>query len=80
MLDCGIVSENIALAASSLGIDNLICGLARFSFTGEKGAAFKRRLRFPDGYEFGMAVLLGTAASPGGKPHEPDLSKIIEIK
>ena len=79
LFDCGIVAENIALAAASLGIDSLICGLAAFSFSGEKGAAFKRRLQFPNGYEIGIAVLLGYAANPGGKPHEPDLTKIIEI-
>lgn len=41
LFDCGIVSENIALAATSLGVDNLICGLAAFSFAGERGAEFK---------------------------------------
>ena len=76
LFDCGIVAENIALAATSLGIDNLICGLAAFSFAGEKRAEFIRRLEFPDGYEIGIAVLLGYAANLGGKPHEPDLSKI----
>ena len=76
LFDCGIVSENIALAATSLGIDNLICGLAAFSFSGEKNAEFKRRLCFPDGYEIGIAVLLGYAEKSGGKPHELDFSKI----
>ena len=76
LFDCGIVAENIALAATSLGIDSLICGLAAFSFAGDKNAAFKRRLEFPEGYEIGIAVLLGYAENPGGKPHEPDLSKI----
>jgi len=76
LFDCGIVSENIALAATSLGIDNLICGLAAFSFAGDRRAEFMNRLGFPDGYEIGIAVLLGYAANPGGKPHEPDLSKI----
>lgn len=80
LFDCGIVSENIALAATSLGVDNLICGLAAFSFAGEKGAEFKQRLGFPVGYEIGIAVLLGHAANPGGKPHEPDLSKISTIE
>ena len=76
LFDCGIVAENIALAATSLGIDNLICGLAAFSFAGEKRAEFMRRLEFPDGYEIGIAVLLGYAVNPDGEPHEPDLSKI----
>jgi nitroreductase len=80
LFDCGIVSQNIALAAASLGIDSLICGLAAFSFAGEKGDEFKQRLGFPEGYEIGIAVLLGYAANPGGKPHELDLSKISIIE
>ena len=80
IFDCGIVAENIALAATSLGIDNLICGLAAFSFSGEKNYEFKRRLGFPEGYEIGIAVLLGYAANPGGKPHDLDLGKIITIE
>ena len=78
--DCGIVAENIALAATSLGIDSLICGFSAFSFAGDRGAEFKRRLGFPEGYEIGIAVLLGYAESPGGKPHKPDLSKITIIE
>jgi len=80
LFDCGIVAENIALAATSLGIDSLICGLAAFSFADDKNAEFKRLLNFPEGYEIGIAVLLGYAANPGGKPHEPDLSKITVIE
>ncbi|MCL2670319.1 MAG: nitroreductase family protein, partial [Syntrophaceae bacterium] len=80
LFDCGIVSENVALAATSLGIDNLICGLIAFSFAGDRGEEFKQRLGFPDGYEIGIAVLLGYAANPGGKPHEPDWDKITVIE
>ena len=80
LFDCGIVSENIALAAASLGIDSLICGLAAFSFAGEKGMEFKKRLKFPEGYEIGIAVLLGYAENTGGKPHQPDFEKISWIE
>jgi nitroreductase len=80
LFDCGIVSENIALAATSLGIDSLICGLAAFSFAGDKKDYFKEKLGFPEGYDIGIAVLLGYAAVPGGKPHEPDLGKISYIE
>jgi len=80
LFDCGIVAENIAIAATSLGIDNLICGLAAFSFVGNKGTEFKQRLGFPKGYEIGIAVLLGYAAEPGGKLHEPDHNKITYIE
>lgn len=74
-LDCGIVSENIALAASSLGLGNVICGLMRLVFDTEKGAEFKAKI-IPEGYEFGMSVLVGYATQSEGKPHEADMSKI----
>ena len=80
MLDCGILTQNIAIAAASLAIDSLICGLAAFSFSGERYEEFKRRLDFADGYEFGIAVLLGYAAEPGGKPHELNMNKINVIE
>lgn len=77
-MDCGIVSENIALAASSLGLGNVICGLAGLAYGTEKGEIFKEKI-IPEGYEFGVAVLVGYAARDEGTPHEVDLSKIKYI-
>ena len=77
-LDCGIVSENIALAASALGLGNVICGMAGFVFGTEKGAAIKTKV-IPEGYDFGVAVLVGHAADNAGTPHEPDMEKIIYL-
>lgn len=77
-LDIGIVSENIALAASSFGLGNVICGLAKLSFDSKKGAEYAQKL-IPEGYEFGIAVLVGYAVVPEGTPHEPDMSKIRYI-
>jgi nitroreductase len=74
-LDAGIVSENIALAAESLGLGNVICGMAAIPFYGANGEAFRQKAGFAEGWEFGMAVLVGYAEAPG-KPHEPDMSKI----
>lgn len=74
-LDGGIVSQNIALAAESLGVGNCICGLIRFAFTERKGDYFREKLGFPAGYTFGMSVLLGNAKAPTD-PHAPDFSKI----
>lgn len=78
-LDCGILCQTVALAATSLGVDNLICGLAGLAFAGEKGADFAARLGFPAGYAFGAAILLGHAAHTGA-PHEPDEAKISFLR
>ena len=77
-LDCGIVSQTIALAAQSVGLGSCICGMARLAFSGEKAAYYKEKLAFPIGSEFGMAVLLGETAS-AGTPHEALPEKITVI-
>lgn len=77
-LDSGIVAENIALAASSLGLGNVICGMMRMVFSAENGAKYKEIL-IPEGYEFGMSVLVGYATEQNGTPHEPDTAKIRYI-
>ena len=75
LLDCGIVAENIVIAAQSLGLANLHCGLARLAFESDKADEFRQRLQFPEGYEFGIAVLLGHTDDEG-TPHAPDQTKI----
>jgi nitroreductase len=78
-IDCGIVCQNIALAATSLGIANLICGYASKAFEDpERARELSKRLGFPEGYTFGCSVLLGYANSTK-EPHEPDKDKISFI-
>ncbi|MDR0293575.1 MAG: nitroreductase family protein [Oscillospiraceae bacterium] len=74
-MDCGILSQNIALAGHSLGLGSVICGMAGIPLSGPHGEEMKKKLKFPDGYCFGIAVLLGTANS-GKEPHEHDRSKL----
>ena len=78
-LDIGIVSENIALAASSLELGNVICGMAAIPFNGPKEEEYKKKAGFSEGWEFGMAVLVGYAEKTGA-PHEPDMSKITFVE
>lgn len=78
-LDCGIVCQTITLAATSLGLGSLICGLARYAFAADKAERFRQKLGFPEGFEFGMCVLLGEPQS-NGTPHTPDGSKISFIE
>ncbi|MCL2566102.1 MAG: nitroreductase family protein [Defluviitaleaceae bacterium] len=77
-LDCGIVSENIALAASSLELGNVICAMANIPFSGSRGAEFKKKVGWSDDLEFGMAVLVGYAQE-SKEPHEVDMNKIRYI-
>ncbi|HRT81800.1 MAG TPA: nitroreductase family protein [Oscillospiraceae bacterium] len=77
-MDCGILCQNVALAAHSLGLGSLICGMARIPLSGIRGEEFKKRLHFPDGYDFGIAVLVGKAKS-GKDPHELDRGKVTLI-
>ena len=79
LIDLGIVVENIALAAASLGINSVICGMISNCFTGDKAEAFKRRLGVPESFEIGLAVLLGFAEKQG-QPHERDYSKISFVE
>jgi len=64
-LDCGILSQNVSLAAYSLGLGSCIVGMAAVPLGGPKGAEFKARMKFPEGYSFGMGILIGAAASEG---------------
>ncbi len=80
VLDCGIVCENIALAATSLGLGNVICGLTGTAFASSvRGEEFTKRLKFPEGYAYGCSVLLGYA-NTAKEPHVPDQDKIIVVE
>jgi nitroreductase len=78
-MDCGILSQNIALASHSLGLGNVICGMASIPFSGPRGGEFKKCLLFPDAYDFCIAVLVGKAKSTK-EPHELDMTKVTYIE
>ena len=76
--DVGIAVENMALAATSLGFGNCICGLAKLPFESERASEFAERIGFGEGYEFGIALLVGKSDSKG-TPHQIDLEKIAWV-
>lgn len=61
-LDAGIAVENMALAATGLGLGNLIIGCILDAMQGEKKAHFAEALRLPEGYEFKIAIAFGHKA------------------
>ncbi len=79
LIDLGIVCQNIVLAATALGIDSVICGMIRNSFNDKTKEEFKKLLKFNEGYELGISVLLGYA-NASKNSHEMDLSKITIIE
>lgn len=80
LIDCGILCQNITLAATSLGIANVICGLTGTAFaSGKRAEEFSNRLGFPKGYAFGASILLGYANTTR-LPHTPDQDKITFIE
>ena len=78
-VDLGIAAQNISLAATSLGIDNCHCGMVALCFAGGKKDEFKKKLKFPDGYECSYGVLLGYGREQG-TPHAPDKGKLTFIE
>lgn len=80
LIDCGILCENIVLAATSLGMASVMCGFTGLAFaSGLRSEEFSKRLQFPEEYAFGCSVLLGYANTTR-PPHIPDSSKIIVIE
>ncbi|MDR0248634.1 MAG: nitroreductase family protein [Oscillospiraceae bacterium] len=73
--DCGILSQNVSLAAHSMGLGSVICGMARIALESPRGKEFLGRMGFPEDYVFGMAVLVGKAGS-AREPHELDMGKV----
>ncbi|MCL2058074.1 MAG: nitroreductase [Oscillospiraceae bacterium] len=72
-LDCGIAVQNIALAAHSLGLGSVILGMPDAAFTGPRADYFNKLLKFPDTYEFAVAISIGAATdTKGAHPVEPN--------
>jgi len=74
-LDCGIMTQNICLAAHSLGLDTVIVAMASIPFKTNLGEDFKKAVQWDVGYEFGMGVLVGKGDMKKD-PHEVDWDKV----
>ena len=75
-LDAGIAVENISLAAEGLGLGSVIIGIIKGAMSGGKKEYFSRALKFPENYEFEIAIAIGHKAV-GKEPHEYDMGKNI---
>jgi nitroreductase len=78
VVDAGIAVENMALAAESLGLGNLIIGCIYDAMHGEKQKYFEEKLKFPAGYSFQIALAVGHK-SDNKIPHEFEYDKQVTI-
>ena len=77
-VDAGIAVENMVLAAESLGLGTLIIGCVYDALHGEKQEYFSKKLCFPEGYSFQIAMAAGYKTDHK-TPHEYDGEKQITI-
>ena len=70
-LDAGIAVENMALASEDLGLGNLIIGCIFDAMRGEKKEYYSKALKFPDNYEYEIAIAFGHKAV-NKEPHTYD--------
>lgn len=61
-LDAGIAVENMAIGAQGLGLGNLIIGCIDDALKGEKKEYFSKILKFPENYEYQIAIAFGHKA------------------
>jgi nitroreductase len=75
-LDCGLMGENMMLAAQSLGLGTCcLGGPIRFLTSSEEAAPYLQRLDLPEGFNLLYAIAVGYPdEQPEAKPR--DLSKI----
>ena len=75
-VDAGIAVENIALAAEGMGLGSLIIGCIKDALTGSRKEEFSKALKFPEGYEFAIAIAVGHKAV-AKEPHEYSVEKNV---
>ncbi|MCL2234904.1 MAG: nitroreductase family protein [Defluviitaleaceae bacterium] len=79
-MDAGIMTQNITLAAHSLGLDSVIVATADFAFQGEDSEEIKKLIKWsePEKWEFAMGVLVGEGTNKKD-PHEIDWEKVVFV-
>ena len=58
-VDAGIAVENLALAAQGMGLGSVILGRPKDLLTSENGKMWGKKLGFPEGHRFAIAIAIG---------------------
>jgi nitroreductase len=78
--DCSAATENMILAAESLGIGTCWIGLITFLFKSECADEYIKMLEIPEGYEPYYAITLGYKKFPDPKPQPRRENTVNYIK
>lgn len=78
-IDCGLLGENMILAAQSMGIGSCCLGSPiRFMLTEPEAAEYVKRLELPEGYNLLYCIAFGHPdESPEAKPRDTSKIKFI---
>ncbi len=77
-LDAGIAVENMHLAAEALGLGSVILGCMESVLHGEKKDEYAKKLGFPEGYTYDIAIAVGYAEATK-EPHTFDFDKNVTV-
>ena len=79
-IDCGLLSQNIMLAANAMGVGSVCLGSpVRFVENSPQRDAVLEKLGFSDGYELCICIALGYAdEAPAAKPRNAEKVKFID--
>ena len=79
-VDCGLLGENMMLAAWSMGIGSCcLGGPARFMTGSPAAAEYLERLDFPEGYRLLYCIAFGYPdETPAAKPRDPSKVRFID--
>lgn len=79
-IDCAAATENMILAAESLGIGSCWIGLLAYLFRSTRGEEFAKMIQIPENYEPFYAITLGYKKYPNPKPQPRRENTINYIK
>lgn len=79
VLDCGLLGENMMLAAWSMGIGSCCLGGATAFLNSEAAAEYLNRLDFSDGYRLLYCIAFGYPnETPSAPPRQPEKVRFID--
>lgn len=77
-IDCGILVQNMALAATAVGYNSVIAAMSGLALSGERAEYFKEKLKVAPNETFAIGLLLGEG-NMTKEPHAIDWDKVSYI-